>query len=120
MNKHPCGPAAAEFEARYEPAEGPETPEEFLARMRRNNINALMPMVNAGIFYSIDDDCAPIPHPRKFSISELVPGATMANIVVLLGLFPSLSQARKNQWDKPLTLGVHSLTKKKVLVEIVP
>lgn len=120
MTKYPCGPAAAEFDAQYELPEGPETPEEFQARLRRNLINRLQPLVDLGHFYGIGDDLAPIPHPRQFSISELVEGATFANIVVLLGLFPSLSQARKNNWDKPLTLGVHSLTKKKILVEIVP
>lgn len=32
-------------------------------------------------------------------------GLTMADLVVELGTFPSLKQARKNGWDKPIPAG---------------
>lgn len=43
----------------------------------------------------------------------------MAHVVVELGIFPSVTQARKNGWNDPITLGIHHLTKKKIAVEIV-
>jgi len=34
------------------------------------------------------------------------------------GIFPSISQARKNGWDKPIEVGVWNVTKKKIRVEV--
>lgn len=46
----------------------------------------------------------------------------MAHLMVDLGFFPSVGQARKNGWDKPLELGRHELgpKKKRAFVEIIP
>jgi tyrosyl-tRNA synthetase len=72
------------------------------------------------VFAGFEEDGTPIPHTLRFSIAELGPGATMANVCVAIGMFPSLSQARKNGWSKPLVTGErHELTKKKIVVEIV-
>ena len=40
---------------------------------------------------------------------EIQPHWTMANIAVEMGLFPSVGQARKNGWDKPIPHGLTSL-----------
>jgi hypothetical protein len=56
---------------------------------------------------------------KRISIRNLPPNATMAHIVSELGIFPSVTQARKNGWDKPIVLGKHVLTKNKIHVEIV-
>lgn len=46
----------------------------------------------------------------------------MAHLMADLGFFPSVGQARKNGWDKPLELGRHELgpKKKRAFVEIIP
>lgn len=62
---------------------------------------------------------APIPFPKKFSIAELGPTATTANIVVALGIFPSITQARKNGFNAPLEVGMVEFTKRKIRAEIV-
>ena len=66
------------------------------------------------------NESGPIPFPKNFSITELGEGATIANVVVGLGLFPSINQARKNGFNAPLTLGTFEFTKKKIRVRIVP
>ena len=77
-------------------------------------------LIVSGIFAGHDKDGHPIPNTLKFSKEKLGQHATMANIAVELGIFPSLTQARKNGWDGELIVGeIHTLTKKKYLVEIV-
>lgn len=46
----------------------------------------------------------------------------MAHLMVDLKFFSSVSQAKKNGWDKPLELGRHELgpKKKRAFVEIIP
>jgi hypothetical protein len=60
---------------------------------------------------------------QKFSISAMAAEnkTLMAHLMVELGFFPSVGQARKNGWDKPLELGRHELgpKKKRAFVEIV-
>lgn len=85
----------------------------------RNRLR-MLELVDQGVFEGVRDDGSPLPPARVFSVAELGEGATMAHVVVALGMFPSLSQARKNQWDKPLVLGTQELTKKKIRINIVP
>lgn len=76
-------------------------------------------MVLDGCFSAWDiENSEPIDFPKIFRLSELPEGATFANIAVELGIFPSLTQARKNGFDRPLTLGEHILTKKKIRISI--
>lgn len=53
------------------------------------------------------------------SVKGLPADATMAHVMVQLGVFPSMTQARKNNWDKPIVLGEQFLTKKRIHVNIV-
>lgn len=53
------------------------------------------------------------------STRDLPDGATMAHVAVLVGIFPSLTQARKNGWDRPIELGEQFLSKKRIHVNIV-
>lgn len=85
----------------------------------RNRLR-MMELVDQGVFEGVREDGSPLPPAQVFSVAQLGEGATMAHVVVALGMFPSLSQARKNQWDKPLVLGVQELTKKKIRINIVP
>lgn len=63
-------------------------------------------------------------HSLKFSITEMQNENKflMAHLMVDLGFFSSVSQAKKNGWDKPLELGQHELgsKKKRINVEILP
>ena len=64
----------------------------------------------------------PLPWPVRMSIADLLaanPRATMADVVVGLGVFPSLSQARKAGWCQPLAVGVHSTGKRRAPVELI-
>jgi tyrosyl-tRNA synthetase len=88
--------------------------------MLANQVTTLVHDHVENLFTSFEDDGTPIPATRRFSIAELGPGASMATVCVAIGMFPSLSQARKNGWAKPLVAGErHVLTKKKIVVEIV-
>lgn len=66
------------------------------------------------------DNNGPIAFPKIFSISELGPVAHTGTIAVSLGMFPSISQARKNGFNKPLTPGTFFFTKKNIRVRIIP
>lgn len=60
------------------------------------------------------DEKGPIPFPKKFKLSNFPNDATTANLVVALGIFPSITQARKNNVNGPLTIGLHSFKKGKI------
>ncbi len=55
-----------------------------------------------------------------FSLSDfaVVKNPLMAHAMAKAGIFPSVGQARKNGWDKPLTEGVWTVTKKKIKVTV--
>lgn len=70
------------------------------------------------LFPDFDDSGAPIPPARQHSLAR--DGDTIAHACVAIGMFPSLSQARRNGWDRPLVLGERlELTKKKIRVDVV-
>ncbi len=71
--------------------------------------------------WDLDDNGTPLPGAVVFSKSELESqGKTlMAHIMAELKIFPSVGQARKNGWDKPLELGDFSVTKKKIRFKVV-
>lgn len=94
--------------------------ETFLDDVRRRNRQGLERLVAAGVFDGITENGLPIAPAQRFSIAELGEGATMANVMVALKVFPSLKQARNNGWNKPLELGVQEVTKKRLRIEIVP
>ena len=53
----------------------------------------------------------PIPFPKVFKMEDFPEGATTAHLVVKLGIFPSVTQARKNGFNNNLTMGLHSFKK---------
>lgn len=71
--------------------------------------------------WDLDADGMPLPGAVVFSKSELESqGKTlMAHIMAELKIFPSVGQARKNGWDKPLQLGEFTVTKKKIRFRVV-
>lgn len=71
--------------------------------------------------WDLDERGNPLPPPVIFSKSELEADnkPLMAHIMAELKIFPSVGQARKNGWDKPLELGDHTVTKKKIRFRII-
>lgn len=55
-----------------------------------------------------------------FNLSDFaeVKNPLMAHVMAKAGIFPSVGQARKNGWNKPLTEGEWTLTKKKIKVSV--
>jgi hypothetical protein len=72
-----------------------------------------------GIWWDKVENGVPIPFPTAFELCtnenfigpldafQFRKSATMADLVVRIGLFPSLSEARKAGHNKPITLGEH-------------
>lgn len=75
-----------------------------------NFIHAKLPDSDRELFFG------PLEPNEKFMLFSSE--ATMANLVVMLGKFPSITQARKNGWDKPIPVGfsAHSVGKTKFWV----
>lgn len=61
---------------------------------------------------------APFPFPVEFSLASFGASPTEAHLVHALGLFPSVIQARKNGFTKPLTLGNYTFTKKNIRAKV--
>lgn len=94
----------------------------FEGLQKRNRIN-----IEEGArlgWWEIDSNGNPQRSSIKISIADMQSQnkPLMAHLMVDLGFFPSVSQARKNGWDKPLELGLHGLgpKKKRTFVEIIP
>lgn len=55
----------------------------------------------------------------RFKISDM-PGKTMIHVMVLIGKYRSVNEARKNNFqDEPLVTGVHFFNKGRYLFELV-
>lgn len=75
--------------------------------------------VKEGWWEDYDDN--PLPKPVRFKISDLnETERTFAHILVNIGVFPSLSQARKNGYNKGLEPGEFWFSKRKKRVIIEP
>lgn len=53
---------------------------------------------------------------QSVSISEFPEGSLMAHACAKLGLFKSVSEARKNGWNKPLAVGEYKVGKRQFRV----
>lgn len=66
----------------------------------------------------------PLRKAQKVSIQEMLGEnkTLMAHLMVDLGIFKSVGEAKRNGWDKPLELGRHELgpKKKRIIVQINP
>ena len=61
------------------------------------------------------------PVKKEDKFIEIQPRWTMAHIMHAAGIFPSISQARKNGWDKDIPYGFssHRVSKKRYLITIL-
>ena len=53
---------------------------------------------------------------QSFLVSDFPAGALMAHAMHRAGIFSSITQARKNGWDKPIEKGTFVVTKKKIQI----
>lgn len=101
----------------------PRTKADWLEVIREKNRQGVQRGFEAG-WWDIGPNGEPQKKPKQFSIAEMVAQnkPLMAHLMVELGFFPSVGQARKNGWDKPLELGHHQLgpKAKREFVEILP
>ena len=101
----------------------PLTKDEWFATLQQRNREGLELGTRAG-WWDIGPDGNPQKPAIKVSIADMTAQnkTLMAHLMVDLGFFPSVGQARKNGWDKPLELGRHELgpKKKRAFVEIIP
>lgn len=99
------------------------TKEEWFLELKIRNIRGISQGEING-WWDVDDAGNPQQLAIKVSIAAMVAQnkPLMAHLMVDLKFFPSVGQARKNGWDKPLELGRHELgpKKKRAFVEIIP
>lgn len=71
-------------------------------------------------WWDLDDNFEPIQMPQVFFIEDFaeIRNPLMAHVMAKAGIFPSVGQARKNGWDKPLTIGAWRVTKRKLGIEV--
>ena len=100
---------------------GPDGKEGFLAWIDKTNKEAVQDLADQGLF-EVGSNGMPAPFAIRFSKSGLEADhkTTMAHIMAELKLFPSVGQAKKNGWDKPIELGEHVVTKKKIRFIVLP
>ena len=96
-----------------------ETKEAFLLRMHLRSRKKLEELRDLGLFDFDPETLEAVEFPKILKLSELPPNPTTAHVAVALGIFPSITQARKNGWNEPLVPGEFEFTKKRKRVLIV-
>lgn len=103
---------------------GGMTREEWFLEIKIKNIQSLYAGERQGWWDVNEADGTPQRPAIKISIRDMQAQnkALMAHLMVDLGFFPSVGQARKNGWDRPLELGRHELgpKRKRAFVELIP
>lgn len=101
-------------------AEHPEEKEAFLAEIRQRHQETIELGVKLGWWEGAGVNGDPIAPAIVVKISELEEHEKlMAHVVARLGFFKSVSEARKNGWDKPIETGEFWFRKKTVCLRIV-
>lgn len=95
------------------------TDEEFLEHARQKSIEGAHRGVREGWWESVNERGEPVPFPIKVLASSLPANATMAHALAKANIFTSISEARKNGWNKPLEFGLLEFKRKKMRVQII-
>lgn len=96
----------------------PEEHAKFMADIKKRNEQSLIDGEKMG-WWDLDDNGDMLAPPIIINSSELPDNALMAHVMAKANIFPSIGQARKNGWDKPLELGTFIVTKKKIRIKVV-
>ena len=104
----------------YELGPEDETEEEFRARNKRNIKRGFDYGISQGWFESVDENDRPLPFPIVLELRELEQEfTTLAQVFADIGVFPSIGEAKRNGWDKPLTVGEWDFPKKHKRIKII-
>lgn len=120
--------AAEERQAAWEEAqergriwreEHPEEHAAFLADIRERNREGVIEGFLNG-WWDLDENGEMAALPLTFKMGDFseIKNPLMAHVMAKAGIFPSANQARKNGWDKPLTEGDWTVTKKKIRIRV--
>lgn len=91
---------------------------EFMIAVRRRALAGLEHGRRQGWWRAYTED-GPLPNPKQVRATDYE-GKTMAHVMADVGFFPSVSQARKNGWDRPVEIGRFKVGKNWVkCVEII-
>jgi len=91
----------------------------FVEKLKENNKKKLELGVKQGWWEGIDEKGNPVPFPVKMNVSDFLTTDTMAHILFKAGIFESVSEGRKNGWNKPVERGMFTFKKKNKRVLIV-
>lgn len=97
-----------------------KTPEEvaWFEELKERNARNLQAGIEQG-WWEFVENGVPIPFATIIKRSDFHEKATMADILVKLGLFPSLTEARKNGKATPIILGEHRIKMKNGFKRII-
>ena len=106
-------------EGRKWKAEHPEEYETFWAMIQKRNEEGLVEGARLG-WWDLDENGEMLAPAKVFKLSDFTDVNTplLAHVMAKAGIFPSIGQARKNGWDKPLTIGEWCVTKKKIRIRV--
>jgi len=101
--------------------QNPSAKEDFIQFMKCKHMAHMELGRREGLWEDVTPNGDPIPFPMIVSIASLEPNeTTMAHILAKLEIFPSVTQARKNGFDKPIVEGEFWFQKKTKRIRIVP
>ena len=86
---------------------------EFILALRRRNLVGLEHGHRQGWWQAYTTE-GPLPPVRRIASADFV-GKTMAHVMAEVGFFPSVGQARKNGWDRPVETGRFKVGKNNVI-----
>jgi len=98
----------------------PEEHAAFVAEIKERNQEGVIEGHLNG-WWDLDENGNMAAPAQVFKISDFtdVKNPLMAHVMVAMGIFPSVGQARKNGWDNPLVVGEWTVTKKKIRVKVI-
>lgn len=98
--------------------DSPQEHAAFLAGIEERNLQTVLDGAKQG-WWDVDEQGNMLAPPIVIDSTQLPDGALMAHVMAEAAIFPSVSQARKNGWDKPLTKGLFTVTKKKIRIKVL-
>lgn len=100
--------------------DNPELKEAFLADIHQRNQDAVIEGFLEGWWELVEDGQMKSP-PLVFKLSDFaeVKNPLMAHVMAKAEIFKSIGQARKAGWNKPITIGEWTVTKKKIIIKVI-
>ena len=87
-------------------------------RIKQQNRQSVIDGVKKG-WWEVDQDGNMLSPIIVVDSKQLTENAVMAHVMKQAGIFDSVGEARRNGWNKPLTKGVITVTKRKIRIEVI-